>query len=54
MSKKRHAGDMGNFEADSNENAYLDYIDPVMELNGEYSIIGHAVIEYEKEDGFKT
>jgi Cu-Zn family superoxide dismutase len=54
MSKKRHAGDMGNIEADSNGNAHLDYIDPVMELNGKYSIIGHAVIVHEKEDDFKT
>jgi Cu-Zn family superoxide dismutase len=53
-SKKRHAGDMGNIEADSSGNAHLDYIDHVMKLNGQYSIIGHAVIVHEKEDDFKT
>ncbi|MGD1044432.1 MAG: superoxide dismutase family protein [Bacteroidota bacterium] len=54
MSEKRHAGDMGNVEADAEGNAHLDYTDPVMKLNGKYSIIGHAVIVHEKEDDFKT
>ena len=54
MSDKRHAGDMGNIDADEKGSAHLDYIDPVMKLNGEYSIIGHAVIIHEKEDDFKT
>jgi Cu-Zn family superoxide dismutase len=54
MNEKRHAGDMGNIEADEKGNAHLDYIDPVMKLNGEYSIIGHAVIIHAKEDDFKT
>jgi Cu-Zn family superoxide dismutase len=53
-SKKRHAGDMGNIEADVKGDAHLDYIDPIMRLNGEYSIIGHAVIVHEKEDDFIT
>jgi Cu-Zn family superoxide dismutase len=53
-SEKRHAGDMGNIEADENGNAHLDYIDPVMKLDGDHSIIGHAVIVHEKEDDFKT
>jgi len=54
MSENRHAGDMGNIEADEKGNAHLDYIDPVMKLNGKYSIIGHAVIVHAKEDDFKT
>jgi Cu-Zn family superoxide dismutase len=54
MSEKRHAGDMGNIDADDKGSAHLDYIDPVMKLNGEYSIIGHAVIIHAKEDDFKT
>jgi Cu-Zn family superoxide dismutase len=53
-SEKRHAGDMGNIEADGNGSAHLDYIDSVMKLNGKYSIIGHAVIIHAKEDDFKT
>ena len=54
MSEKRHAGDMGNIEADENGGAHLDYIDSVMKLNSEYSIIGHAIIIHAKEDDFKT
>jgi superoxide dismutase, Cu-Zn family len=54
MSDKRHAGDMGNIEADADGNVHFEYIDPVMKLDGEYSIIGHAVIVHEKEDDFKT
>ena len=54
MTDKRHTGDMGNIEADENNNAHLDYIDPVMRLNGPYSIVGHSVIVHEKEDDFKT
>ena len=54
MSDNRHTGDMGNIEADADGNAHLDYIDPVMALNGAYSIIGHAIIVHVKEDDFKT
>jgi superoxide dismutase, Cu-Zn family len=54
MGTQRHAGDMGNIEADEQGNAHLDYIDPVMKLDGPNSIIGHAVIIHAKEDDFKT
>ena len=54
MSDKRHAGDMGNIDADEKGIAHIDYIDPAMKLSGEYSIIGHAVIIHAKEDDFKT
>jgi superoxide dismutase, Cu-Zn family len=54
MNEKRHAGDMGNIEADEKGNSHLDYIDPVMKLTGKYSIIGRAIIVHEKEDDFKT
>jgi len=53
-SEKRHAGDMGNIEADENGNAHLDYVDSVMELDGNYSIVGHAVIVHMKEDDLTT
>jgi len=53
-SEKRHAGDMGNIEANENGSAHLDYIDSIMELEGKYSIVGHAVIVHEKEDDLKT
>ncbi len=50
----RHAGDMGNIEADREGHAALDYVDHVMTLTGERSIIGHAVVVHEKEDDLKT
>jgi len=52
--EKRHAGDMGNIEADAEGKAHLDYVDAVMSLGGEHAIIGHAVIVHEKEDDLKT
>jgi Cu-Zn family superoxide dismutase len=54
MGAQRHAGDMGNIVADEQGNAHLDYIDPVMKLDGPNAIIGHAVIIHAKEDDFKT
>lgn len=53
-SDKRHAGDMGNIEAGSDGKAHVDYVDAVMKLSGEQSIVGHAVIVHEKEDDLKT
>jgi superoxide dismutase, Cu-Zn family len=50
----RHAGDMGNIEADKDGHARLDYVDHVMTLTGERSILGHAVIVHEKQDDLKT
>jgi Cu-Zn family superoxide dismutase len=53
-SDKRHAGDMGNIEAGVDGKAHIDYVDAVMTLTGEHSIVGHAVIVHEKEDDLKT
>lgn len=53
-SDPRHAGDMGNIEADKDGNATLDYVDKVMTLTGDETIIGHAVIVHEKEDDLKS
>lgn len=53
-SDKRHVGDLGNIEADKDGKAHLDYVDPVLALQGENSIIGRGVIVHEKEDDFKT
>jgi Cu-Zn family superoxide dismutase len=53
-SEKRHAGDMGNIDANETGNAHLDYIDSVMELDGDYSIVGHTVVVHQKEDDLKT
>jgi Cu-Zn family superoxide dismutase len=50
----RHAGDLGNLEADASGNAHLDWIDPTMQLNGEDSIVGRAVIVHAGTDDLKT
>ncbi len=50
----RHAGDLGNVEADANGKAHLDVTDKVMKLSGADSIVGHAVIVHEKADDLKT
>ena len=51
---ERHAGDLGNIEADASGKAHLELTDSVMKLSGSDSIIGHAVIVHEKADDLKT
>ena len=51
---KRHAGDLGNISADKDGKAHLEYIDPVISLSGEHSIVGRGVVVHEKEDDMKT
>ena len=53
-SGQRHAGDLGNIEADNTGTARLDCVDATMKLTGDHSVIGHAVIVHEKEDDLKT
>ena len=50
----RHAGDLGNIEADASGKAHLEWTDKVMKLSGADSIVGHAVIVHEKADDLKT
>ena len=50
----RHAGDLGNIEADASGKAHLESTDKVMKLSGNDSIVGHAVIVHEKADDLKT
>lgn len=50
----RHAGDLGNIEADGSGKAHLDWSDKVMKLSGADSIIGRAVIVHDKADDLKT
>lgn len=50
----RHAGDMGNIEADESGNGYVEYVDHAMTLEGESSIVGKAVIVHAGADDFKT
>jgi Cu-Zn family superoxide dismutase len=50
----RHAGDLGNIEADASGKVHLEISDKVMKLSGSDSILGHAVIVHEKADDLKT
>ena len=54
MDMTRHAGDMGNLEADDSGKAHLEYIDPMMSFEGANSIIGKSVILHKNEDDLKT
>ncbi|HEX7518393.1 MAG TPA: superoxide dismutase family protein [Chthoniobacterales bacterium] len=47
---ERHAGDLGNLEADSSGKAHLELKDSMLKLSGENSILGHGVIVHEKVD----
>jgi Cu-Zn family superoxide dismutase len=49
-SPERHAGDMGNLEADSSGKAHLELKDSMLKLSGENSILGRGVIVHEKVD----
>src|SRR5882724_11500683 len=40
----RHAGDLGNIEADASGKAHLEWSDKMMKLGGDDSIIGRGVI----------
>jgi len=51
---ERHAGDLGNIEADASGKAHLEITDKMMKLAGSDSIVGHAVIVHEKADDLKT
>jgi superoxide dismutase, Cu-Zn family len=51
---ERHAGDLGNIEADASGKAHLELTDQVMKLSGADSIVGHAMIVHEKADDLKT
>jgi Cu-Zn family superoxide dismutase len=50
----RHAGDLGNIEADASGKAHLEWSDKIMKLSGDDSIVGHAVIVHDKADDLKT
>lgn len=50
----RHAGDLGNIDADASGKAHLELTDKAMKLTGAEAIVGHAVIVHEKADDLKT
>lgn len=50
----RHMGDMGNIVASEDGNAEINYVDPMITLNGPNSIIGHGVIIHGGEDDLES
>lgn len=51
---ERHAGDLGNVEADEDGTATYDRLDRVMTLDGDGSIVGRSVIVHAEEDDLET
>jgi len=47
---ERHAGDLGNLEADASGKAVYDRLDSVVKLNGAHSFVGRAIIIHAKPD----
>jgi superoxide dismutase, Cu-Zn family len=54
MGEMRHAGDLGNVEANEEGIAQMEYFDKDMQLNGVNSIIGHSIIVHADEDDLNT
>ncbi len=52
--ENRHAGDLGNIEANADGLAHFELIDPVISLDGGRSIRGLAVIIHAGADDFTT
>jgi Cu-Zn family superoxide dismutase len=51
---RRHAGDLGNIDADSSGKAHLDRVDDMLAFSGPDSILGRAVIVHEGRDDLKS
>ncbi len=47
---QRHDGDLGNIDAGPDGTAHFEWVDPVMELTGENSIVGRSVIVHAAPD----
>ncbi len=50
----RHVGDLGNIEAKADGTAHLELNDTMIQLNGEHSIIGRAIVVHAGEDDLKS
>jgi Cu-Zn family superoxide dismutase len=46
----KHLGDLGNLFADEHGNVDVIYIDKLIKLTGDYSIVGRSVVIHESED----
>jgi len=49
---ERHAGDLGNVNANARGTAVLNMKSSAFSLNGDYSIIGRAIVIYQNEDDY--
>ncbi len=54
MDAKRHEGDMGNINANESGVATIDYVDPLIMLKGDRSVIGRSVIVHGSADDLKS
>lgn len=48
--QERHVGDLGNIEADESGSAVFCLTDHLLNLNGEYSIVGRSVVVHADQD----
>lgn len=51
---ERHAGDLGNLEADASGTANYERVDNVMSLRGPHSVVGKAVVVHENPDDLES
>lgn len=51
---KRHAGDLGNIEADKNGHARLEVTDNKISFSGPNSIIGRSIVVHAQADDYKS
>lgn len=50
LDKERHVGDLGNIKVNEDGKCFMTFIDDLVELYGEYSVIGRSIIIHEGED----
>jgi Cu-Zn family superoxide dismutase len=50
----RHAGDLGNIEADDKGHGHLELTSDALAIEGTRGVVGHSIIIHEKEDDLKT
>ncbi len=50
----RHAGDLGNLEAESDGKAHFEWVDNLITLDGENGIVGKSVVVHADPDDFHT
>lgn len=51
---ERHIGDLGNLKADAEGRATLDYVDPLLKLDGPHSILGRGLVVHASADDLKS